>query len=295
MISALLAALLLAGPGFAQDARGKPGPLALTFKKSADARVAQRVEAFSAVLLGVPYQEFPLGEGADGVYDSDPLMRLDRADCVTFVEETLALARAGDEAGMRAELTKIRYRGGVVSYETRNHFTDADWLPNNAAAGFIRDVTAEVAGADARTAAKTISKKAWYAAKTDKDLKGPRVEALSPAQRRALVDQWRALGAALPDQPVSLPYLPISALARHAADIPSGTIVSLVRADAPDKPTLISHMGLIVRVGGALYFRHAAQGQRVLDVPLLEYFRKYDGASWPLLGLNLAAPLEPSR
>jgi hypothetical protein len=91
---------------------------------------------------------------------------------------------------------------------------------------------------------------------------------------------------------VSLDYLPIEALAAHAKAIPSGTIVSLVRADKPAIPTIVSHMGLVVRKDGHAFFRHAAQGERVMDVPLVSYFDKYKTSKWPLLGLNLAAPVD---
>ena len=63
------------------------------------AKVAQeplpvRLEAVSEALLGRPYLIDPLGEGF-GI-DPDPLARYDAFDCLTFVEELLALVMAGD-------------------------------------------------------------------------------------------------------------------------------------------------------------------------------------------------------
>lgn len=253
---------------------------------------AYRLVDASGSFLGVPYQEFPQGEGPDGLYDSDPLMRTDRVDCVTFVELSLAKALAGDGAGLQAQLLRIRYRGGVVSYQTRNHFTESDWLPNNRAAGFIRDITAEVARGRERMASKTVRKRAWYAAKTEGDLKGPRVERLSAPEKAALVAQWRELGAKMPDQTVTLPYVPTADLAAVAPSIPSGTIASLVRADQTDKPTMISHLGIVIQRDGRTWFRHAAFNDKVIDVEIPAYFSKYARSSWPLLGLNLAAPVD---
>lgn len=278
-------ALCVASAAFAQVAPGH-------FKKSVPKKMAERLVMASDALLGVKYLEFPMGEGPQGRYDSDPTVRLDAVDCVTFVEQSLAMARARTAEGMLDELARIRYKNGVTTYQDRNHFTEADWLPNNIAAGIIRDITAEVAGSDTRTITKLISKRAWYAAKTVKDLKGPRIAGLSEAEKQALVAEWRASGAYIPDQTASLAYLPIETLARHAKDIPNGTIVSLVRADKPTIPTVVSHMGLILQKDGHTFLRHAAQGDRVIDVPVPGYFDKYKTSKWPLLGLNLAAPTE---
>ena len=55
--------------------------------------------------LGAAYVADPLGEGV--APDSDPLVRDDAFDCVTFVEASLA-------GGDVQKLNKIRYKGGVV-------------------------------------------------------------------------------------------------------------------------------------------------------------------------------------
>jgi len=207
----------------------------------------------------------------------------------------LALSRAKDQAGMMDQLRRIRYKDGVIEYARRNHFTDLDWLPNNVAAGYLTDITRAVAGADAAVATKRISTRAWYAKKDASTLKGPRFARMSPTEKDALVAELRALGAGMPDATASLAYVPIAALAEHVSEIPSGTIVSLVRADDGDKhETLVSHMGFIIQAKGKAYFREASSDKgQVVDLPLLEYLKIYERSSWPLLGLNLASPNEP--
>lgn len=253
--------------------------------------LAERVEAVSARFLGTPYKLGPLGEGPDGEFDRDPLMSFAQVDCTTFVEETMALALESDLAQAQTTLQKIRYRGGKVSYEARNHFTSADWVPNNVGAGYLEDITQEVAGSKTRTATKVISKRAWYAAKNAGDFKGQ--PGFSFDEKARLLPRWRALGASKPDQKVSLPYVPAADVASLISRIPSGTIANLVREDRPDKPVLVSHQVLLIRRGETLYVRHARYGRVVEDAPLLDYLAIFAGSKWPLLGLNLNRVTQP--
>ena len=60
--------------------------------------------------LGTPYHDGPLGEGPGAPYDSDPLIDLSRVDCVTFVEQSVALASAADLAQATKVLQGYRYK-----------------------------------------------------------------------------------------------------------------------------------------------------------------------------------------
>ncbi len=266
-----------------------PMPAAPFFKAelSVPVNMGARLLAASAKFLGVPYVLGPLGEGADGEFDRGPLVSFTGLDCTTFVEETMAFALGGTDAQALDILRRIRYRDGGISYQSRNHFTELDWLPDNIAAGFLKDITAEVAGDRARAARKTISKREWYAKKTEADLEGFDWE--SPAQRQARAARLRALGAAMPDQEAALAYVPLEALAELLPRIPSGTVVSLVREDLPDKPTLVTHQFFIFDGPGGKTIRHAAQGKQVMDVPAAQYIAGLAASSWRVLGFNLAA------
>jgi hypothetical protein len=282
---AALEALRLAVPEAANfiPAVTAPAPAA----GSAAALAGASLFAASSRFLGVPYVLGPLGEGPQGEFDRGPLVSYTGLDCTTFVEETMAFALGGDEASSLEILRRIRYRGGIISYQTRNHFTEADWLPNNIAAGFLRDITGEVAGAGVRAVRKVISKRAWYQAKTEADLKG--FDGETPAQRAERLARFRALGAAMPDQDVTLSYVPLEDLAALLPRIPSGTVVSLVREARDDKPTVISHQFFIFDGPGGKIIRHASLGKMVLDVPAADYISKLAGSSWRVLGFNLAA------
>lgn len=258
---------------------------------SSQAALNARIVSVSARFLGVPYKRGPLGEGPDGEFDRNPIVRYDAFDCTTFVETTMALALEPDKAKAEDLLQRIRYKDGVVEYSFRNHFVSVDWIPNNVKAGFIKDITRDVAGSRTRLAAKTVSKKAWYAAKSVNDLVGR--DDLTDNEKQTLVGIWRRVGDGMPDQQASLPYLPIDALPRFLNKIPSGTIANLVRADEPDKPVLVSHQVFLIDKDGKKFVREAAEGKDVRDVPALDYFKTYEGSKWPLLGLNLDAVSKP--
>jgi hypothetical protein len=107
---------------------------------------ARRVEVISAGFLGTPYVLGPLGEGAGHMPDPDPLYRWDAVDCLTFVEEVLALSRSCSLPEAEQVLQQIRYAGDAVRYDERNHVVETQWLPNNERKGFVRDITGELAG-----------------------------------------------------------------------------------------------------------------------------------------------------
>ena len=272
-------------PGLRLSAAHIPMPAAPA-RVDADQSAGGQLFAASERFLGLPYVLGPLGEGADAEFDRDPLVSYRGLDCTTFVEQTMAFALGRNADDALNILRHIRYRRGRVAYEERNHFTETDWLPNNISTGFLRDITGEVAGSAARSVSKTISKRAWYAKKTEADLSGFDWE--TAAGRAARAARLRALGANIPDQRVALNYVPLEDLPRLLGAIPHGTVVSLVREDRADKPTLVSHQFFIFDGPRGKIVRHAAQGRQVLDVDAAQYIAGLSGSPWRVLGFNLA-------
>jgi hypothetical protein len=246
----------------------------------------RRLDMVSAGFLGAPYKIHPLGEGPDARFDRGPLHDFQAFDCTTYIEQVMALAIEPRLPAALGILRKIRYRNGTARYGERNHFPEADWIPNNIRAGFLIDVTARLAGPATREATKTISKRRWYAGKTEQDLHG--FEKAPPSDIDSKLAALRALGQDIPDGPASLPYLPLSRFAALESLIPSGTIANLVREDDPNAPTLVTHQGFLIRKDGALYFRHASERLgRVVDEKAGAYFASYAKSRRKLLGINL--------
>jgi len=107
--------------------------------------------------LGTPYAPGTLErEGAE-----DLVVNFQELDCVTFVENILALARfirladpqsppadSQNQALYRSILAQIRYRGGrVEGYPSRLHYF-SDWIGDNEEKGLVREVTVELGGVE---------------------------------------------------------------------------------------------------------------------------------------------------
>ena len=111
--------------------------------------VRDNIEYPGQSFLGAKYVNSPLGEGA--LPDDDPLVRFDAFDCTTFVETVLADV-------CECQLSKIRYKDGVVGFLTRNHFIESDWMINNA--DIVQNVSAKYAPTAIRHV--VIDKQNWF-------------------------------------------------------------------------------------------------------------------------------------
>lgn len=132
-------AMVLAVPFCEMDGAERGAFLAEVCAEQED--FAARLWAVAEASLGTPYADGPLGEGPGAPFDDGPLIDPARVDCVTFCEQTIAYAAACDPAAAKDLLQTIRYDGGRVAFEHRNHFMLADWLPNNL---FCEEVTADL-------------------------------------------------------------------------------------------------------------------------------------------------------
>lgn len=225
------------------------------------------VEA-TALFLGTPYFNGPLGEGDHGGPDPDPRVDFARADCVTYLEQSLALALAVPERpeSFLDALDAIRYLDGEVGFASRNHYMVRDWIPANE--WLLKDVTASVGGDHTRRVHRTIDRVAFL-----RD---------QGAEPRPGVDDVREL---------TIDIIPSASVAAVQSGIRAGDLVFWVGGV---EGIFVLHTGLAVRGdGGDLLFRHgSSRAGRALDEPFAAYAKrqKFEGflvlrlrgeAAWP--------------
>ncbi len=267
----MLAALAAAALVLAADV---PVQAAVSAALRSAPRGGPRAAAATRPLLGAPYAPSPLGEGAGP--DPDPRFRLDAFDCMTFVETAVAFASASSLEEAARAMDDVRY-SGPPALAARNHEVLSQWIPANVAKGFLEDVTAELAGPLSRLAEKEYTPESWAAV--------------------------RAAGRAIPGLPRA--RLPLGRFAVHvvspadveaiAPRLPEGAIAFVVRSDAPERATRVTHAGIVVRgPRGAVFVRHATSSKgvaRIIEEPIARFVRREDRAfpRWPLDGLAFFA------
>jgi hypothetical protein len=194
--------------------------------------VARFVEA-SRLLLGVPYVNGPLGEGDVGGPDPEPRYDLTRADCVTFLEESLALALTAprSDPSYVPILDAIRYHDGKVGFASRNHYMVLDWIPSNS--WLLEDVTDDVVSdGHTRKIEKEIDRAAFL-----------RDHGVEP---RPGIDKL---------EKVEIEMIPIDDVRAAEAGLRSGDLVMWV---AKKEGIDIAHTGMVVRAkDGSLIHRMA--------------------------------------
>ncbi len=222
-----------------------------------------RIEDVLERSLGAPYANGPLGEGPNGEFDPDPLMDLERVDCVTFVEQTLALAMETSYAGAFDTLQRIRYHHGRRNFEHRNHFMIGDWIADNS---FCRDTT-DKCGAVTAEVTRTISKKDFF-----KKVEAP------------------GLGEETPDRQITISYVPSDAAGKAVVAMPSPALVVFI---GKVEWLFALHSGFFVRKGDKTLLYHASsKSGDVTTTDFLSYLEeqsdRYIGYTvYALDGVNL--------
>ncbi|MBJ7536717.1 N-acetylmuramoyl-L-alanine amidase-like domain-containing protein [Marinomonas transparens] len=262
--------------------------------------VGTKVESLSATLLETPYGDGSLGEGENGLYDKDPLIRFDVFDCTTYVEAVLAGAISTSIDDFMPNLMALRYRDGKVSFMARNHFPSADWIPNNQ--GLLTDITKVVAGGAMMVGETVIDKAAWYQKMGKDRLK---CDDESSADCDGLLSKLHAEGKAFSPQTATIDYVPLGAVYLDIKEdkwaginqalldrIPTGSIINMVRPDWQLTKWIgtnmnVSHQSIAIRKDGRLYLRHASlTHKKVTDEDFIEYFSTYLAGS-SLKGFNV--------
>ncbi|MCL2011681.1 MAG: DUF1460 domain-containing protein [Cystobacterineae bacterium] len=240
----------------------------------ADTPLQKKMVKVSAGFLGTPYALSPLGEG-EGV-DEDPLFRWELVDCLTFVEQTMALSLADTWEEVLPLLNDIRYAEGKPSYEARNHLMEAQWLPLNLKKGYLRSLATLFPQVKVQQAHKQLTVQSW---------------AFAEGHSLKLSAKARPLGR------FGVEMVPLAQALPLFSKWPEGSLVVFIRADLPKQITRIRHLGLLVQAPAGPMLRHASRTfKKVVDEPIEAYIRRNLAyASWTLEGVAVYELKRPEK
>ena len=245
--------------------------------------IGELVVRIGETFVGTPYAPYTLeAPGEEGL-----VIELEELDCVTFVENVLALARfvqtvpdellvarAGDRQRLLFSwlLEDIRYRGGELEeYPSRLHYF-SEWIKDNDAMGLVRDVSQELGGVvdDEPIDFMTTHPDAYRQLGEDPDFL---------AELRAVEERLNA-------EPRY--YIPEDRIAGVEAGIQDGDIIAATSTVAGLD---IAHTGIALWRDGRLHLLHAPLAGGVVEiseVPLAERIQRIRGQD----GVMVARPTE---
>jgi Protein of unknown function (DUF1460) len=202
------------------------------------------ISRVSTAFLDTPYKANTLIGGPDT--PEALVANFNGVDCFTMADYVEALSRSHDQKSFLHNLAQVRYSEGNVDYLSRRHFF-SDWFataPQNAS-----DITPEISP-DYAVADKQLNRKPDG---------GEYVPGLGIHHRK-------------------INYIPANAINQQVLDrLETGDYVGVYSTlDGLD----VSHVGIVVRHNGEVWFRNAsslAANRKVVDSPFLEYMRAKPG------------------
>ncbi len=238
--------------------------------------MADMMIAAGRSFLGAPYAANTLETSGE----EHLVVNLREVDCVTFVENTLALARCAkftlnSPEAFNSQLQSIRYRGGVINgYPSRLHYF-SDWIADNEAKNIVKDISRDLGGVKMdKTIYFMSTHRSAYKQLADDDVL--KEIALQEGRINAR-ERW---------------FLPKEKLAAAEKGIRDGDIIAITTRIAGLD---VSHTGLAMRdEKDILRFLHAPITGEVVQISKRSMV-EHVNASEKYTGLLVARPLEPKE
>ncbi len=255
--------------------------------------IPERIAYFGELFLGAPYVNGPQGEGEDAEFDQSPLYRFDCFDCVTYVNNVLALSFSNNTLEFKHNLLKLNYYDSKPEYQNRFHFMSIDWNSQNQKNNFLRDMTADIA--EPEYAIGEIDKPNWFLKRSLDDIK--LVNAVNTTVKKNLAEKLKKLqnlSQHFKKQTARLAYLPTQKLLERniLEKISHGAIIEVVRPNWNLKDKIgtnlhVSHIGFGIRKNNNLYFRHASSEHKKVEEVLLKNYLQNFLDSATIKGVNI--------
>jgi len=233
--------------------------------------ITERINYFSELFLTTPYNLKCAGDGPYALLEAWPLVNFQETNCMVFCEHVLALSISDYWDNFFNNLQQIRYRDGFIGMKTRNHYTMADWFPQNK--WLLNDVSAMVGGKFTKQLTRTISHKKFFAGKGIADTTD-----------------------LLPDRKMTIDYVPLDALDDVEPNILIGDICALLYANKTD--IFSAHMIMIAVKDGQKVVRESSSSKMTtFDTPYGEWVKarqlqsdKYCGVAFMRIRPELNTP-----
>jgi len=217
----------------------------LTETSQKDLTISERINFYSEKFLGTPYNFQCVGDGPYALIENWPLVNFQETNCMALCEHVLAMAISDNWDNFFNNLLQIRYKDGIIGMRTRNHYTMADWLPENS--WILEDVSRKVGGEYTKSVTRTISHKKFFTSKGIKDMR-----------------------YVLPDREITIDYIPLNVLVEVEKNIRPGDIVALIYAYKTD--VFSAHMLIIAEKNNKKYIREAnSKKATTFDTPYKEW------------------------
>jgi hypothetical protein len=203
----------------------------------------RRIEIIGRKSIGQPHRQEVTGEFPFEIPADRPMVNLDESDCMTFVENTLAMALADDWRKFFIFLQRIRYRDGILSWENRNHFFEADWEESNR--WLVEDINEKIG-------------------------KGLLIRYEFEPERDSLFES-NGRKNPFPYRNVSFKYFPPENVPKILHHLKSGYVFNVIRSNLSER-IWVGHLGLILVDHGTVLILHSAIPE-VYTMTIEEYIR----------------------
>jgi len=207
--------------------------------------------------IGIPYEAGTLDINT---IREELVIKVTGLDCVTFVENVLAMSRCikkGDTSfdTFKNELTRLRYRDGIIDkYPSRLHYF-TDWIYDNQKKGIVEDITKEIGG-------KIYNKKIDFMTSHPDSYKQLKNNSEYRESMHAIEDEINQR---------QLYYIPKNIVDNYYDSLKTGDIITTTTDIAGLD---VTHTGYIYKDDTDTYFLHASISKKeviITDIELKEY------------------------
>ncbi len=209
--------------------------------------ITQKMNYYSKRFLGMPYNFKCVGDGPYAIMEPYPLVNFKQTNCMSFCEHVLALSISDYWDNFFDNLQNIRYKDGLIGMRTRNHYTMADWLPQNR--WLLHDVTRLVGGKFTKKVTRTISHRKFFA-------------------QKGLTDTTDVS----PDRTLTIDYIPLQDLPYVENNLKVGDVCAII--DGRFNNVFSAHMLMVMEDNGHKVIRESTtRGMTTFDTPYQQWVK----------------------